>query len=268
MLRPGIKVFRLSENVENLAHHGLLMEVTPKQTCRVLWPNGTVTSECLEDLINERGMNLAFLHMDFEKQLDMSQITKIKKEVAIMRAMKKFKGKDMLQKLFKKGYDEKMSKIALYWGDQGRMYKPSKAELDNNEFLCPKCKTPMNQMKYRQNQKTWGCPNCSFIIKDRSILTPENLAQEYIAKKKCKGIVASEKQAEVIPLLLNKAGDPLIKKIDTVIKSMLDQFKKDLNNSKLVEKYPKEKLIKNAEKQFKNILSSIIDKLWIDTGVK
>ena len=86
--------------------------------------------------------------------------------------------------MVKKGYAEDTVKLALYWKEKGRCYKPNTGELENGEYGCPRCNTPMRRVRYRKEQPTWGCPECFFIIKDRSILTPENMANEYAKKKK------------------------------------------------------------------------------------
>lgn len=181
MIEIGTTVKRTYHDRET-QNSGVILELQPMNKCDVLWSNGTISQECLEYLVPVMEKQLSFEQPDKIVEIELARAEKLKKEVAVARAMY-LPEKKMVEVMVKKGYSEDEIKTALYWKDKGRCYKPNTAELENNEYLCPRCKAPMRHVRYRRQQPTWGCPECFFIIKDRSILTPKNIIKEYAKKK-------------------------------------------------------------------------------------
>lgn len=69
---------------------------------------------------------------------------------------------------------EEWVKQALYWKADNRRYRATKAELDADEFHCPKCKDQVlrGAIYKRRDQKSerlFGCPSCLFLIKQCDI---------------------------------------------------------------------------------------------------
>lgn len=56
------------------------------------------------------------------------------------------------------------NKEALYWKSQGRMYSPTRCELETGIFTCPKCKSNLIKTNYRLHQSLHVCPECSWSI--------------------------------------------------------------------------------------------------------
>jgi len=60
-------------------------------------------------------------------------------------------------------------KKALYWTTADRRYRATKAELDSNSFLCPRCgEVSLKKAVYRradgQSERLFGCPECLFLV--------------------------------------------------------------------------------------------------------
>ena len=72
-------------------------------------------------------------------------------------------------------------KQALYWAGKNRNYRATKAEIEANQFRCPKCRVEegadpifMRPVNYKredgQSHRLFGCPQCMFLIKRDHIL--------------------------------------------------------------------------------------------------
>lgn len=59
-------------------------------------------------------------------------------------------------------------RMGLYWSGKGRRYRPSKAEKDSGEFLCPKCKGTLRKAIYRRekqiSERLLACEDCIFLV--------------------------------------------------------------------------------------------------------
>ena len=55
-------------------------------------------------------------------------------------------------------------KKALYWRSKGRRYVPTKKEVQEGVFHCPKCKTEMEKATYKKYTKLYACPDCLWLI--------------------------------------------------------------------------------------------------------
>lgn len=70
---------------------------------------------------------------------------------------------------------EAFVKQALYWGSRDRKYKATKAEVEGNDFTCPKCRAAqLRKAIYKRSEgrseNLMGCPSCMFLIKRSDIL--------------------------------------------------------------------------------------------------
>lgn len=60
--------------------------------------------------------------------------------------------------------DDLTVKTALYHHERGRVYRPTKLELEANQFSCPKCGTTMSQVRIRMQEAVLSCPECRWSI--------------------------------------------------------------------------------------------------------
>lgn len=65
-----------------------------------------------------------------------------------------------------------MRRTALYWAAPGRQYLPTKKEVEEGVFTCPKCDTELQKTIYKKRTKLYICTNvdCLFCIKPSDIL--------------------------------------------------------------------------------------------------
>lgn len=65
-----------------------------------------------------------------------------------------------------------MQKESLYWAAPGRQYLPTKVEVAQGVFTCPKCDTELQKTIYKKRTKLYICTNidCLFCIKPSDIL--------------------------------------------------------------------------------------------------
>jgi hypothetical protein len=75
---------------------------------------------------------------------------------------------------------EAFVKKSLYWGSRDRKYRATRAELEANNYTCPKCKEgQLRRAIYKRmegkSERLMGCGNCLFLIKSCDIMGhPDN----------------------------------------------------------------------------------------------
>lgn len=65
---------------------------------------------------------------------------------------------------------ESQTKQALYWKAKGRRYVPTKSEVEEGCFSCPKCKCDLKKTHYKKNQQLYACPECLWLITPKDLL--------------------------------------------------------------------------------------------------
>ena len=76
-------------------------------------------------------------------------------------------------------------KYAIYWATKNRNYRATKAEIEADNFHCPKCRVEdgadpifMRPMNYKRedgkSHRLFGCPKCMFLIKREHIIGLED----------------------------------------------------------------------------------------------
>ena len=69
----------------------------------------------------------------------------------------------------------KYLKHAVYWAAKGRVYKPSRTEMETGNLCCPRCEDAfLRKTIYKReggsNVKLYCCPECLFLIRRDDIL--------------------------------------------------------------------------------------------------
>lgn len=77
-----------------------------------------------------------------------------------------------------------LPKVALYWSSPGRQYRPTRAELENGSYHCPKCKDPLGKAIYRKGTRLFSCVNCLFMIAPEDIYNPDEVRAASFAHEK------------------------------------------------------------------------------------
>lgn len=75
-------------------------------------------------------------------------------------------------------------KIALYWHSPNRTYRPSRAEIKDGSFSCPRCREAMSQSIFRKGSRLYSCVNCLFMISPDDIYNPSEIKAATHAHKK------------------------------------------------------------------------------------
>ena len=66
-------------------------------------------------------------------------------------------------------------KQAVYWASKGRMYKPTKTELETGQLCCPRCdeeylRKTIYMMENGARTKMFVCPSCLFLVRRDDII--------------------------------------------------------------------------------------------------
>jgi len=71
-------------------------------------------------------------------------------------------------------------KLSIYWYAPGRVYRPTRQELEPDDtppvgkpgpFFCPKCKTKMIKKPYKLKEYIYICPSCFFVVLENDLLS-------------------------------------------------------------------------------------------------
>lgn len=73
--------------------------------------------------------------------------------------------------------DDLTVKTALYHHERGRVYRPSRLELEANRFSCPRCGTDLLEVRIRLQETALSCPKCQWSIHRQDLWQPQ-LEQE------------------------------------------------------------------------------------------
>lgn len=65
-----------------------------------------------------------------------------------------------------------MDKQALYWKDVGRIYTPTRQEMEAGTYTCPHCQENMERVRYKRGQPLYMCPDCMWVISSDDICLP------------------------------------------------------------------------------------------------
>ena len=60
--------------------------------------------------------------------------------------------------------DDLTVKTALYHHERGRVYRPTRLELEANRFSCPRCGTDLLEVRIRAKETALSCPSCQWSI--------------------------------------------------------------------------------------------------------
>src|SRR3990167_2413583 len=66
-----------------------------------------------------------------------------------------------------------LSMQALYHGQPGRRYKPSRREVESGSFECPRCHVTMVCTTRKAKDPLFRCPDCSWSIAKSDVLDPD-----------------------------------------------------------------------------------------------
>lgn len=64
-------------------------------------------------------------------------------------------------------------KTALYHHERGRVYRPTKLELESNRFSCPRCGTDLVEVRIRLQETALSCPGCRWSIHRDDLWKPQ-----------------------------------------------------------------------------------------------
>jgi transcription elongation factor Elf1 len=90
-----------------------------------------------------------------------------------------------------------MKKQSLYYFDKGRIYRPTRQELESKTFICPVCKTPLYKTKQKLIVKIHLCKSCGFMIEHDNVLHTRQQIDEYLTK--LKDVLVDQIMEEVTP---------------------------------------------------------------------
>jgi hypothetical protein len=64
-------------------------------------------------------------------------------------------------------------KTALYHHERGRIWRPTKTELESNKYKCPYCITvTLKKVRFRKEEGGYSCPRCHWAIHRDDIYDP------------------------------------------------------------------------------------------------
>lgn len=69
--------------------------------------------------------------------------------------------------------DDLTVKTALYHHERGRVYRPSKLELEANRFSCPRCGADLVEVRIRLQEMALSCPACHWSIHRDDVWSPQ-----------------------------------------------------------------------------------------------
>jgi len=83
-------------------------------------------------------------------------------------------GFNVMQELQKKLHVESEGKLgrrmAMYHGQRGRMYRRTRAEVEQDGAMCPKCRGEMEIQPFTRNERIWICSECGWKISTGNVI--------------------------------------------------------------------------------------------------
>jgi predicted RNA-binding Zn-ribbon protein involved in translation (DUF1610 family) len=70
-------------------------------------------------------------------------------------------------------FDDLSVKTALYRYERGRVFRPSKVELEADQFSCPRCHAALISVRIRLQETALSCPNCQWSIHRDDLWQPQ-----------------------------------------------------------------------------------------------
>lgn len=83
----------------------------------------------------------------------------------------------------RKAIIDKIVKEALYYFDKGRIYRPTRQELDGQTYFCPRCRRPLIKTRFQMATPIFFCKKCKFMIEQSNILDSEERIRKHLDGK-------------------------------------------------------------------------------------